>query len=254
MSGSGTWTSLVRPAAARPTGRVVAIPHAGAGPHALLPLLEVLPCSLDVLGVTLPGRGHRWNESIRALAADPFAVADALTSEIAMLPTVPTVLFGHSLGAGIAAAAASARPGLFDGVVLSAFPGRGNQAQRAGRWSDEELVEIMRCGDGDLDDLGCTPGWRRSVLDRLRSDLTLAVRLAYTLRPDALHLPVTVLSADADPVAPNADLDRWRGTVTAELRTRTFAGGHFYLLNDLNVADVAGEITRSFRAELPIAS
>jgi surfactin synthase thioesterase subunit len=237
----GAWTAPIRPVLA-PRGRLVACPHAGAGPHALLPVLSLLPHRLEVVGVTLPGRERRFAESAARTASDPAAVVAAVLSELAELPPLPTVLFGHSMGSALAAALAAADPGRFAGAVFSAHPAAGTPGHRAGRWADEELLAILRTGGGTPDDILRNPTWRRHLLDLLRIDLTLGVRLAAELDVGELALPVTVLTGEGDGITRPPSGTRW-GPAT---RVRTLPGGHFYLLDAANAAVVAAEIAAAF--------
>jgi surfactin synthase thioesterase subunit len=232
---SGRWTAPLRPAAAACSGRVVAFPHAGAGPQALLPVLRHLPRRLEAVGVTLPGREGRFGERAARLASDPGAVVAAVHAELAALPAVPTVVFGHSLGATLAAAVVAAHPGRYAGAVLSALPGAGSAAQRAGRWTDAQLLVILARGGATPDAIVTSPMWRRHLLDLLRADLTLGVRLAVGLDLAALDVPITLLAGADDDIAE-------RSEVPVPTRERTFRGGHFYLFDGSVPADVAAEI------------
>lgn len=229
-------------------GRVVAIPHAGAGPHALLPVLRMLPASIEAVGVTLPGRERRFAESPTRTASDPGAVVAAVHAELAALPPLPTVLFGHSMGAALGAAVAAHAPRHYAGAVLSALPGMGSAAQRAGRWSESELVAILRCGGGTPDDVIANPAWREHLLALLRSDLTLGVRLVAlldaeaALAPPVSRVPTTVLAGAADDIARRpADV-----LIAGHRALRMLPGGHFYLLDEPNVATVARVLGAAF--------
>lgn len=247
---AGQWAVLLRSATGAPHGRVVVVPHAGAGPNALMSLFELLPQRYEIVGITLPGRERRFTEAFTTTPSDPPAVAAAVLAEIALLPELPTVLFGHSMGAALAGAMAVAEPGAFVRVVLSAYPSTGTPAQLAGRWPDGELLDILRRGEGTPDEILRSPFWRRHILDRLRSDLTLGVRLAHVGVQDTLQVPLTVLSGDRDEIVPDYGAAAWRARAGAGLRMRAFPGAHFYLLDDLNRAGVAGEIAEAFTTGL----
>ena len=244
------WTAVVRGANGPAEGRIVVVPHAGAGPNALVSLIEVLPRRYEVVGVTLPGRERRFDEPFTGTPSGPQAVTATVLAELAAMAPLPTVLFGHSMGAAMAGAMAQARPEMFVRVVLSAYPSLGTRAELAGRWSEDRLVDILRRGGGTPDEVLNSRFWRQHVIDRLRSDLTLGVRFssmsmaAMLERP--LPVPLTVLSADRDEIVPDHGLAVWRPRAGAGLRMREFPGSHFYLLEPGNREDVAAELAASF--------
>ncbi|WP_169732958.1 thioesterase II family protein [Haloechinothrix halophila] len=221
--------------------RVVAVPHAGAGPHALMPLLSHLPEDLDVLGVTLPGREHRFGEPWAD--PDPGGVVTEIASELALLPRRPTVLFGHSLGAAVAAATALRKPEVCDAVVLSSYPSGGTEAQRAGRWEDAELLDIVARSGGTPEEVLTSDFWRTHLLRLLRGDLTLGSRLSTSTVDHTLPMPVTLLTSDDDELAIGTSL----APGGSRTRRRRFPGGHFYLLDDRNQRGVASEIAAAIQ-------
>lgn len=242
----GRWVGPLRPAPA-PRARVVLFPQAGAGPHALMPLVAELPPDLEVLGVTLPGRERRWGEDVTSLASDPIAVVRAVRTELAT-SALPTVLVGHSMGAVLAAGVALGRPRRFAGLVLSALPASGSPAQRAGRWCDRQLLELVDRGGGTPREVLSSPSWRAHVLALLRADLTLGVRLLAQLDLRLLDLPVTVLDGADDELATSSV------PAAVPARRRTFPGGHFFLLEETSRRRVAAEIAAAVPAESELLS
>lgn len=243
--GPGTWTVPLREPPASARARLVVAPHAGSGPHALAPIVARLPPDIDVVGVVLPGREHRLDEPVHTLASDPVAVVRAVHAELAALPPLRTVAFGHSLGAVLAGALAARFPGAVSGAVLSAYPRPATPAQRAGRWTDDELLALLRRGGATPDTVLASRAWRDLVLRRLRADLTLAARLSHLGRTHRPAVAATLLSGADDDIAPPVDDPAgWPGPRT---RTRSFPGGHFYLLEPAVLTPVADELARACR-------
>ncbi len=226
--------------------------HAGAGPVVLRPAFDLLPPWVEVVGVTLPGRERRLAESCVRTASDPHRAVADVVRELDARPRRPTVLFGHSAGAAFATSVALARAGGLVGLVLSAPPRPGSAAQRAGRWTDEEILAILRLGGVTPETVLRSRGWRRHMLEIMRCDLTLAVRLGSASDLGGLGVALTVLGGNDDVVAARVCVRSWAAVATA-VRTRTFPGGHFYLLDEDNRAGVAQEIVRAL-ARAPMAS
>jgi pyochelin biosynthetic protein PchC len=221
---------------------VLVIPLAAAGPGALRPLLRRFPDDVEVLGVTLPGREARLAEPFVAVPADPDSVVDAILEETVSVADLPIVLLGHSVGAAVALATALRAPHLFAGVVLSATPAPPTAERLAGRWTEQELLDILRCGGATPDEVLSSRSWQRHTLDLLRCDLTLGARLLAGTSCSRLDLPLTLLGGDADEVAPDTRAVRSAVRSARPPRVRVFPGGHFYLLDESNLGEVVAVV------------
>ncbi|GII76228.1 thioesterase [Sphaerisporangium rufum] len=242
---AGSWLAELRPAMVEPVARVVALPHAGAGPNALMPLLSCLPDDHEVLGVTLPGRERRFTEGYPEGPQDPAPIVEAIVGELAALPTRPTVLFGHSMGVALAVAVALARPELCNALVLSAHPPAGARAERAGEWDEETLLKIIKLGGGTPDEILENAFWRGYLIGLLRSDLGLAGTLVRRNLAGRLALPLTVLGGTHDELVDPPELAGWIRRTDARVRFRLLPGGHFYLMDEPHRRIVAAEIARA---------
>ena len=150
------------------------------------------------------------------------------------------MLLGHSLGAALAGTLAAAEPEAFAGVLLSSPPAPGTPLRCAGRFSDEELLDILAAGGAGavpIDD----PGWTAALLALLRSDLTLAARLGRVDAHLPVRVPVTLASGRSDVVAGEPGLAFWRTRSAAGVRSVVLDGGHFHLLAPANLPIVVAE-------------
>ncbi|MEW9513657.1 thioesterase II family protein [Streptomyces bacillaris] len=243
MSERQRWTTVVRPATSSPRGRVVVLPHAGSGPNTLLPLLRRLPHDTEVLGVTLPGRERRFGESCVGAADDPDSVLRAVLAELrAAAPLRPTVLFGHSMGAVMAATLAVEAPELGQGLVLSAYPGDPRSAEHSGEWTDAELLDVVRRGGGTAEEALADAAVQEHVLQVMRCDLTLERHFAERIAAERLPVAPTVLGGRDDLLVSPRELAGWAARAPAGAQERLFPGGHFYLLEQANLDVVAAEI------------
>lgn len=243
MDEPGRWTAPLRRAVGPPARRVVVVPHAGSGPSALRALWTALPADVEVLGVTLPGRERRAHERCDTTPSDPARVVRAVLDELAALPPRPTALLGHSLGAALAGVLAATGGG-FAAVLLSSPPAPGTPARCAGRFTDAELLELLRRG-GALPEAVLGEAARQpALLAVLRSDLTLAARLGHVDATRPVRAPMVVLAGAGDAVAPPEGLTFWADRAAGGVRRLVLPGGHFHLLDPANRAAVLAEVER----------
>ncbi|MCX2185012.1 alpha/beta fold hydrolase [Streptomyces sp. SKN60] len=238
-----SWTAVLRPAEGIRWGRVIALAHSGAGPNALLPLLRRLPAGLEVVGVTLPGRERRFGEGLDALD-DPGAAVAAVLEEMRAAAPLPTVFFGHSMGASFAAALALAAQEMCQGLVLSAQPTPESRAGQNEDWTEEKLLDILKLGGGTPDEILGHRELREHLLAVLRCDLRLSQRLAVGTAGRKFPVAPVVMGGADDELVPRGELDLW--SVHTGIRPRLFPGGHFYLLDEANMDSVAAEIAAGF--------
>ncbi|MFD2467946.1 thioesterase II family protein [Amycolatopsis silviterrae] len=249
MSITGTnsdrWLRRFRPAPAA-ARRLVCFPHAGGSASFYRPVAAAHPPGIDVVVLQYPGRQDRYREQcLPTVETYADQIAEILRGE----PELPTVYFGHSMGASVAFETAL-RTGSASALVVS---GRRAPATRRAehfhRLADAELLrEVERLGGTDtamLDDAEM----RRLALHAIRNDYRAAE--TYRGRPEAqVDCPVVALIGDADPKATLAEVDRWREHTTAAFRRKAFPGGHFYLTAHAAAVnrEISGELARAGRA------
>ncbi|WP_158674549.1 thioesterase II family protein [Streptomyces hoynatensis] len=237
------WSPLYAPA--RPRGRVLLFPHSGGGPHALLPLAAALGEEAEVLGLTLPGRDHRFAEPPASRVA---GVLGSVEREVLPLPPLPTAFFGCSLGALLAVHVAARFPGLPAGLVLAAqSPG----SRR--RWVDEaeteeELLRVFDLAGGLPPAVLGDPETRAGLLARLRADLRLGAEAGRDFGRLRAACPLTVFGGRLDPLVPVDCLPGWAAQTGAECRVVPLEGGHFAFLAPENRPRVAAALLAALRA------
>jgi pyochelin biosynthetic protein PchC len=219
------WASLRR--ASRARSRLLLFPHSAGGPYALLPLVSAVHEDVEILGLTLPGREHRFAEPPGTTLE---AVADSVAREIVPLPPLPTVLFGCSMGALLAARIAERFPDLCTRLVVAGqSPGDGH------RWVFDAVDEpdLLRV----LDATGGVPAWmledaetRAELLARLGADLRLGAEAARGFGRVRVHAPITAIGGTRDPLVPPGCLDGWAGHGARGIRVLRLEGEHFAFL------------------------
>lgn len=221
------WTVVLRPAATVPRGRCVFFPQAGSGPNSMLPLLSALAEEVEVVGVVLPGREHRFDEPP---VMDFQRSVDEIVAELAGLePVAPTLYVGHSLGATLALGCASARRELCGGLVaLAGLPGGRHRlpAWLSGPGGPERLLALHPLYSELINE---EPELMHHARELLAADLRLtAAGLAATTQDAMLDVPLIALAGADDPVVPPAALGGWRRHTRGTASTRVVAGGHSF--------------------------
>ncbi|GAB3898327.1 alpha/beta fold hydrolase [Kibdelosporangium lantanae] len=183
----------------------------------------VVPCPIE-----LPGRGRRLTEPP---SHDLTALVAAMDAACAPRDGKPWVLFGHSMGALLAAAwaARACRAGRGPNLLYlsaAAPPWLLSVAEPLALLDESELWRYMT-------DLGGVPAQVRTAAGaRLFAPIMRAdVLAAATYRPPApepVGCPVVVVTGVDDPVFPGGLAAAWREVSSGGFTLCRVPGGHFY--------------------------
>jgi len=208
--------------------RLVCFPHAGGSASYYFPVSRALAEVADVLVLQYPGRQDRRAEPC---IEDTDELADAVTVALRERLDLPTVLFGHSMGATLAFEVARRleRDGIaFSGLVVS---GRRAPAQlgreQVHTASESQLISHVKKLSGTDAGVLADPDILRMILPAIRSDYKAAE--TYRYRPGRpLSCPLFVLTGDDDPQVTPTEAEQWRDYTTGDFALEVFEGGHFY--------------------------
>jgi surfactin synthase thioesterase subunit/aryl carrier-like protein len=227
----------------RSTGRLplFCLPHAGGGASAYRGLARDLRPELNLQPVQLPGREGLASLSLRD---DVPALVELLGSTLEPLLDKPFGLFGHSMGALLAAeltAWLERRGGPLPRLlVVSSYSGdfRHNRVAHLDQTDDELAAELASLG-GTSPEVLENAEMREIVLEIMRNDM----RLVRSYRPtyDTLSVPILALGGNQDPEVPVDGLEAWRLRTTASCAVHVLPGGHFATHEHPRV--VAGHVT-----------
>ncbi|OKK14278.1 oleoyl-ACP hydrolase [Streptomyces sp. CB00455] len=236
-----TWLRTLRPA---PPGalRLVCLPHAGGAAHSYLQLAEALGPGVEVLGVQYPGRYDRMADP---LIGDLKMMAGHIAAALGPLRDAPLALFGHSLGgllgyevAARLEAVGSGPAHLFVSAMLA--PSRHHHDGVHLRDDEQILAEIARLGGTQTVSVA-EEMFLRLLLPAVRSDYRAFE--TYTDPGHRLSCPVTAFLGDADPLVTVDEARAWAGHTTGPFALRLLPGGHFYLTDPGNTAEIARELS-----------
>ncbi|MBP2038308.1 thioesterase II family protein [Streptomyces avidinii] len=210
-----------------PRVRLLVFPHSGSGPNTLFPVIESLPDHVEVLGLSLPGRERRFGEPPGCRLDQ---VLDSVSDEVLGRDPLPTVVFGHSLGALLATRAARLLgPHCRAAVVSGQVPGRTPRRAHA-TTTEEDAVRLLRDGGGTPEWVLHDPEMLAHVTRVLRADLDLGREAAVGFEDVRIDVPLHVLGGTADPLVPHEPLDGWAAHTTGSCQVLRFDGDHFFLL------------------------
>lgn len=240
MSKKPDWIFPLRKAGGDHGCRLVVFPYAAAGASALRPLVTLLPDSVELLGVALPGRERRFGEP----GATSFPeIMQGVVDGLATRPELPTFLFGHSLGASLAVALARSVPEICSGIIVSARRPAHVALAPILAMSDEEIGSFLDALGNTAPQLLGEAFWRARLIQLFRHDTELDIEASHVAETTLLTQPLTVLAGSEDPYVDVRDLDSWATRTTGYCDVRTYPGDHFFLLDPGNLAVIAEALT-----------
>lgn len=213
----------------RASTRVFCLPHAGGSASIYRGWALASPPDVEIVSIQYPG-----HEDLLAagLAASMTELVDGIADQLRPLLDLPSVLFGHSMGAAVGYEVArrleARRAGAPRLLVVSGRPAP--HRSRAGAvhlGTDDDLAADLKRLSGTSADVLSHPGLRRIMLPIIRHDY----RLIETYRPlpgAPLRAATTVLYATDDPEVTRAEAEDWRTATTGSCEVLAFAGDHFY--------------------------
>ena len=209
---------------------LLCLPFAGGGNRSFESWRQLLPESVQLQTVRLPGRETRLAEPP---PAGLVGLATDLASEIGPFLTGRFAVFGHSMGALLAFEFVRAlRQGF--GVQPSCLvvsgtraPQRQDEAFRYANLTDAQLrTELERMGGTDAEVLRDADLWEL-MSSILRADL--AACDAYRYQPgEPLGCPLVAYGSRDDSDLDEDSLAAWQQQTTGPFDHRMFPGGHFY--------------------------
>jgi medium-chain acyl-[acyl-carrier-protein] hydrolase len=239
-------TSLVRLGArGTPRRRLICLPFAGGGVAPYRPWLRALPDDVELLAAALPGRETRLREQpLEAIDDMVEAIAPAVA---AVAGELPYAIFGHSMGALVAFELTLALESLDvrgpSHLFVSAHrpPDEAEELPPINDLPDAEFLdELQRRYNAVPEAVRSEPELLALLLPALRADLRAIER--YMARPGTrVRCPVHVYGGLDDRHPVPAQLPGWTRVAERPIRTRLFAGDHFYLTSqrDALAADIA---------------
>lgn len=231
------------------TLRLFCFPYSGAGASVYYKWADVLPNTLEVCAVQLPGRETRLTEPL-------FNHLEPLTEELAaaLLPALqgPFAFFGHSMGALISYELTRylRRQGgpqpqhlLVSGHTAPQLPDREPPIHAL---PEPAFLEKLRELDGTPEAVLEHPELRELLLPILRADFSVCETYAFS-DSAPLACAIAAFGGLQDAYVSREQLAAWQALTRGPFSLRMFPGGHFYLNQNqmLLLKAVAQELLRT---------
>jgi medium-chain acyl-[acyl-carrier-protein] hydrolase len=219
--------------AARPSPvlRLICLPFAGGGASVFYPLADLLPDSIELVAVQLPGREDRSREN---LPTDHDALARRCAIALRPYCTAPFALYGHCAGALLAYEVARYMGEHFGRwprrLVAAAQPAPhlGVAGTLLHRLSDAELLDVVRSRGGLPEAIMRNSAFVDFLLPVLRSDFTLWERYEHPPGPP-LPCPVTTVRGRDDPLVTAESTSAWQEWTSVGVTEVVVDGGHYFI-------------------------
>lgn len=212
-----------------PKLRLLCFPHAGGSARVFYDWAKLLPSTIEVCAIELPGRGRRLFET-------PFSNIDLLLTvlgpELLSFLDIPFACFGHSLGARIAFEScrwlhemAQLTPQHF-WVAAARAPHLPPNRPPIHALPDSDFIFELRQYSGTPDDVLNNSEIMALMLPALRADFSLLE--TYKYRPsNQFNFPITCFWGQQDDIAPQLDVAAWQQYTNA-FSLESVSGGHFF--------------------------
>lgn len=210
--------------------RLVCFPYAGGGASIFRRWQALLPPSIDVLPVQLPGREERLNEPLRTGVNElASAVADALEA----LVDRKVGVFGYSMGAllGFEFSRELRRRGkaiehLFAGAAPA--PHKRSEIARIHSLPDPEFIVALSNLGGMSEKILASRELMAVLLPVLRADFAMLDGYRY-LAEKPLSCPIMAFRGAQDANFDNPEWYAWKQMTTGRFSAALFEGGHFFI-------------------------
>lgn len=231
----------------RATRRLFCFPYAGGNAHLFRSWVELLPPTVEVIGIQAPGKGSR---ALEAPCTSVRELTDGLMQALRpLLQDKPFSFFGHSNGALVAfelsCALQQQRLPTPQHLFLSASPAPWTRVieRPYSRMSDAEFKTVLKDMNGTPAEVLDDPGLFELVLPGLRADFSLAENYRYAW-PQKLAVPTSVYYGEEDEIS-EAQIHAWQEQIRPTARFERMPDGHFFIHSQTErlVGSVARQLT-----------
>lgn len=235
--------------------RLYCFPPAGMPPAVFLPWADLLPPTIDLFAIQLPGRG---NHPSHLSITDPWYMVREIAELFLIHKPEQFALFGHSAGTLLAFETARRLRRIHGPLPsflgLSGLPPGHHQLQQA------NILSVVFEGLNDSAELipkmdeppGTTTAQRAAYYAPMIADSLLVLHHRHH-DETPLDTAAAVYAGESDPLAPPEALTAWSDLLTVPPVLRRYPGGHLYLYDQSPalVEQLVKDITAATRNPTP---
>jgi medium-chain acyl-[acyl-carrier-protein] hydrolase len=243
-----------------PRTRIVCFPYLGASAAVFSPWAGEFPDDIEVLAVQLPGRDTRLNEEP---VTDGSRLMLSIAESLVPLLDRPTIFYGHSFGAALAAHIAALLRKYFQVspkilcVGASPAPDTANpfsqykslyDAGNMEMFSMESVIELLRTLEAPESFVNDRSGLER-LLPAIQTDMRLALGETHR-RIEPFDIPVRAYLGESDTVYSKHDALSWREFTSNSFSLHRVPGGHLFLDDPRGRTELLGDIREAISSLL----
>ena len=215
----------------RPKMRLFCFPYAGAGASIFRIWSKLLPQSIELCALKLPGRESRFKEPLFCQLSP---LINHLVPALSPYLDLPFIFFGHSVGALICFELTRQLRQQNLPIPLHLLVSGRRAPQLPRRYPttynlpEPEFIKELRHFNGTPESLLQNQDVMKFFLPILRADLAIDETYTYTAKAP-LDCPITAFGGFNDYRASCEELSTWEKQTSSNFRLQMFPGDHFFI-------------------------
>lgn len=204
---------------------------------------QSIPLDVNIWALKLPGRDNRISDEFITSSTE------LVSAIIAALPETfahPYILYGHSMGAGLAFELLLALqkqrrevPVLF--IAAGREPPDCEYRFNVNHLSDDDLINYVQSLGGVQQKIPTDSQFLPQYLAKIRADYQLNANIPIR-EPLLLPLSIAIVNGEADPLIHMEKLNGWSHYSTQPLKHYLLPGDHFFMNNNTAFLDIISDL------------
>ncbi len=219
----------------RPAAKIILLcfPFAGGSSNSFRSWAGILPPSVELWAIELPGHGSRLSEPLVESIEDLIA---PLSEGIVESLEKPFAIFGHSMGALLGFEVALYLQNQYQKIAQHVFlsghgaPGTPRHEPEIHHLPKPEFIAKIKEYNGTPQEVLENEELMDLMFPILKADFKLCETYQHQ-NSDQLRAPITALGGIQDPSITRQDMEQWAQFTSNSFNVRFFPGDHFYLLH-----------------------